>query len=1095
MAAKCLSARRILLSALLEGVVCLVTLAPAVDAQGTAEIQGIVTDSTGAVIPGATVTATNIETNLQRTATTGSAGLYVIPNLPPGRYRVQVALSGFQTSLHENINLVVGQQLTLKTVLQLGEITEQMTVTSAAPLVDISTAQVAGLVGERQVKDLPLNGRSFDNLITLNPATVNTTAMKGGASSSTGPGNYFAIAGQRPGHNIFLWNGVEYPGGSNAESSTPGGVSGQLLGIDAVRELNVVPSIDSAEVGHRAGGQISVVTASGTNAFHVSLFEFLRNSALDARNFFDRGTIPPFERNQFGGSAGGPLRKDKTFVFGNYEGFRQQLGLSSVAIVPDAQARQGFLPCNIVTPAPAACPPSGRVNVGVAPGVSPYFNLWPDPNGDELLQNGLPTGTARAFNNPSNPIREDFGTMRVDHTFSNRDSLNGAYTLDDGDSRTPGQNPFSLLDLRQRTQILTLSELHILSPTIVNEFTAGFSRSHYSVLLPVSVQPSGVQSFVSGLPIGQFKIGGGATAGAAALTVAGSGPNTGSNQTEVTNIFTYADQFQISRGIHSVKAGVWFERLQNNEFNLNWGQAIFPTLQSFLQGAPSQLSLQINPALLPWRSWLGAWFVQDSMRLRPSLTLSLGLRHEFTNGWHNEDNAAANLVPGPDGVLLTAPVIGNSLFAKNTQRWLFGPRAGVAWDPFGKGRTSIRAGFGMAHNLLDNIGWCCRSVNPLYSTYVIANPPFPYQQDPAAPFPAGLSVTKGSTGGGGIQPDAQPSTAVHYRLEIEQGLGAATSLRLTYTGSHGYHGILRADSNTAVPVICSQERGNCSAALPAGTKYFPAGAPRRNPQLSSIVQFFTSAVSDYNAGSIDLNRRFNGGLAFRTNYTYSKSMDNASSLSSLQAIGNPALVLDPADPMRDYGLSAFDVRHRFSFSGSYELPFGNGRRFLNGVTGVADQMVSGWQVNLISSAQSGFPFTPTLGFNWSRDGNTSTPDRVSLAPGRRLDSIYLGTPEHWVDPTAFVLPAAGTYGNAGRNILIGPRLVTVDLSVFKTTRISDRRNLQFRAEIFNLLNHTNFGIPSPIMLTNTGAPAAAAGVITSTATTSRQIQLGMKLIF
>src|SRR5256712_12643067 len=366
MAAKCLSAHRILLTALLEGLVCLVTLAPAVDAQGTvAEIQGIVTDSSGAVIPGATVTATNTETNLQRTATTGSAGIYVIPNLPPGRYRVQIALSGFHTSLYENIDVVVGQQLTLNTVLRVGEITEQMTVTSEAPLVDISTAQVAGLVGERQVKDLPLNGRSFDNLLTMNPATVNTTAMKGGASSSTGPGNYFAIAGQRPGHNIFLWNGVEYPGGSNAESSTPGGVSGQLLDIDAVREFNVVPSIESAEAGHRVGGQVAVVTKSGTNSFHGTVFEFLRNSALDARNFFDQDAIPPFKRNQFGGSAAGPIAQERTFIFGDYEGFQQRLGLSRVAVLPDAEAPQGFLPCNIVRPAPNVCPQSGRIHVNM----------------------------------------------------------------------------------------------------------------------------------------------------------------------------------------------------------------------------------------------------------------------------------------------------------------------------------------------------------------------------------------------------------------------------------------------------------------------------------------------------------------------------------------------------------------------------------------------------------------------------------------------------------------------------------------------------------------------------------------------------------
>src|SRR5213593_4236543 len=276
---------------------------------------------------------------------------------------------------------------------------------------------------------------------------------------------------------------------------------------------------------------------------------------------------------------------------------------------------------------------------------------------------------------------------------------------------------------------------------------------------------------------------------------------------------------------------------------------------------------------------------------------------------------------------------------------------------------------------------------------------------------------------------------------------------------------------------------------------FPCRWVETKPQLNSINQYFTSAVNRYNAASIDLNRRFRGGMAFRTNYTFSKSMDNASSLGGQQAIGNPPVVLDPQDRMRDFGLSAFDVRHRFSFSGSYELPFGKGKRFLKDAGGIVNQAVSGWQLNIINNLRSGFPFTPALGFNWSRDGNTSAPDRVSFAPGRTLNGIYLRKPEQWVDPTAFVLPPAGTYGNAGRNILIGPGLANVDVSVFKTTRLSEGRNLQLRAEIFNVLNHANFGIPSPIMLTNTGATAAAAGVITSTAGTSRQIQLGAKLNF
>src|SRR2546425_10926420 len=371
---------------------------PALDAQrGAATVQGTVRDTTGAVIPGATILATNTETNLRRNATSNEAGVFSIPDLPPGKYRAQVSLSGFQTRVLENIELVVGQEFVLNATLQVGSLTSEVTVASEIPLVDTSTSQVSGLVAERDVKDLPLNGRSFDNLISLNPVMVNSSAMKQNVSSSSGPGNYFSVAGRRPGENIFSWNGVEYPGGTNAISSTPGGVSGQLLGIEAVREFNIVPNMDAAEFGHRAGGQISVVTQSGTNLFHGSAYEFLRNSALDARNFFDRNVrptdprIPPFRRNQFGGSAGGPIQKDKTFIFGNYEGFRQQWYLTKVSIVPDLQARKGFLPdaSGVYQPVP-----------GLNPAVLPYMALWPEPNGPNIGG-----GAAYSYNTTPNPVR------------------------------------------------------------------------------------------------------------------------------------------------------------------------------------------------------------------------------------------------------------------------------------------------------------------------------------------------------------------------------------------------------------------------------------------------------------------------------------------------------------------------------------------------------------------------------------------------------------------------------------------------------------------------------------------------------------------
>src|SRR5438309_898300 len=418
-----------------------------IHAQVTATVSGRVEDSSGAALPGAAVTVTSLETGAGRTLRTDEAGTYRVLSLPVGRYEVKAEAAGFKSAVQTGVNLAVGEVAVVNLKLEVGAVQDEVTVTGEAPLVNTTTASVSGLVGEREVKDLPLNGRSFDNLITLNPGAV-LYNFKSGASVGSGEGAYFTVAGRRPCDNLFLLNGIEYTGSSNI-GITPGGVSGQLLGIDAVREFNVLGDTYSAEYGKRAGGQVSVVTQSGSNQLHGAGFEFLRNSALDARNFFDRQAlptdprIPPFRRNQFGGSLGGPIKKDKMFIFGNYEGFRHSLGLSNVAFVPDNDARQGLLPCGVIyTAAADRTANCANLNAPVrVPNLDSrmlrFMRLWPESNGPKVVANGLATGVAQNFNSPVQTIREDFGTARFDMNISNKDTFSTAATVDDGHNISP----------------------------------------------------------------------------------------------------------------------------------------------------------------------------------------------------------------------------------------------------------------------------------------------------------------------------------------------------------------------------------------------------------------------------------------------------------------------------------------------------------------------------------------------------------------------------------------------------------------------------------------------------------------------------------
>ena len=614
----------------------------AIRAQGEGSIGGTVTDLTGAIIPNATVRVKNLETGAVRTLVTDGSGRYEAPLLAVGRYEVSAEKTGFKTEVKDGITLALGQRSTVDVTLQVGEVQQSVQVEETALQLDVTTAEPSGLVGETQVKELPLNGRSYDQLLTLNPGVVNYTSQRSGGigTSNSVVGNMFSASGRRPQENLYILNGVEFTGASEI-NNTPGGTSGELLGVDAVREFSVVKDTYGAEYGKRPGAQINIVTASGTNQLHGDAYEFVRNSALDARNPFDQASIPPFERNVFGGSLGGPIKRDKTFFFANYEGFRQSLGLSDVTLVPDNASR-----------------------ASAVASVQPLLALWPVANGPELLTStGANSGIAETFSNPLQSIREDFGTARLDQYFSNNDSLAGVYTVDDSQANTPTANPLSLDDVYLREQVASLSETHIFSARLINKATFGFSRGgFYFTGTTPAILPGWVHA---GDPIGAIVVGGGTTLnGAAQITNAGT--NAGGHLSAVRNLFTATDQITLTHGIHLLNFGVWFERLQSNDSLVQdqYGQASFSTLQSFLQGSIGTFTYAPLATPMSWRSLEGAFFAEDAIKLRPSLELSLGFRGEFTTGWNEAYGKAANYTFDPATHIIQAQEDGLSAAAR-----------------------------------------------------------------------------------------------------------------------------------------------------------------------------------------------------------------------------------------------------------------------------------------------------------------------------------------------------------------------------------------------------------------------------------------------
>ncbi len=501
---------------------------------------------------------------------------------------------------------------------------------------------------------------------------------------------------------------------------------------------------------------------------------------------------------------------------------------------------------------------------------------------------------------------------------------------------------------------------------------------------------------------------------------------------------------------------------------------------------------------LGWRSWFGAFYVDDTMKVRPNLTVQVGLRDEFTNGWNEESGRASNYLPS-NGVLETTPLVGNHEFTQNNAKHLLGPRAGVAWDPFKNGKTAIRAGYGMFYSMIDNLSFLLNSAPPYNGTVtyagalssftpIIPNAPVAPSCGPGIPTPCTTYAPYG------VQSNAQTPTVQEWRFSVEQQLTPSTVLRVNYMGSHGYYGLVSVDPNDIPAQIC--QSATCSAGgdvtaaslattphtVPQGAQYIPGpAATRPNPYLGAGFFYYSEGNSSYNALQVDVSKRVSHGLSFRANYTWSKSLDVNSAPTGAQASNQSQMIMDRNDLPRDWGPSALSAPQQVSLTTSYDLPFGKGRLW------------GGWQVNQITTLLSGFPMTPVIGANRSGDGDTRNPDRPSLNPNF-TGPVVTGNPNQWYNPNAFILPVAGTYGSVGRGVYTGPGLADLDVSVMKMTTLRERMKLQFRAEFFNILNHPNFGVPNDTVFSGTSFNASA-GLITSTATNSRQIQFALKLMF